>query len=149
MIDVILYALLIYTISKLKAKIHGAAENIKRKSLLYVTVLFIGCILEGFIISHRQKVSRKILAQNCPELPNTFSVIILHMYLLKFVYDPTSYFFFNELPRQMLMDRLTFILQKISFRRTSSKEPSFQSKEPAAVVSGHNPMFQSNFSRIS
>ena len=106
-INLVLYVLLIKALSKMKTRAHGAVNNIRRKSLTYVTILFVGFIGEVIIISYRQEIFNNILAtKKCQVTMTKLSLTILHIYILRFVYDPVTYFLFNGIPRKLLKRRL-------------------------------------------
>ena len=109
LIDIILYITLLIRLSKLKSAVGSAVANIRRKSLLYVTVLFFGFIVEIICAVSANAMQTD---KHCPPILSPAFIFSWCVYSARYIWDPASYFLFNSQPRQLLRQKTHQNIQK-------------------------------------
>ena len=128
-LDAVLYIILLIRLSILKKAVGGAVSNLRRKSLLYVTMLFVGFSLEMVITFYTNSLVKQQLDIDCPLILNSTTMILMCIYYTKFIWEPVSYFLFNGQPRALFVKMFQETRQKM--RYCNQEE---ESNNQAAVV---------------
>ena len=127
--DIILYIILLHRISALQSSVHSAVGNMRRKALLYVSVLLIGFILKIIIAFYTHSLVIDQVDVNCPPVLSPSKVIWMCFFSTRFVWDPTAYFLFNGQPRKMLGQECQKIIRQVKCGKHHD-----QTERQAAVI---------------
>ena len=113
LLNLVLYGILVAKISRLRTSVHGAVLAIRRRALLYVTVLMVGFICEFIVFFIRGHLLQKHMTIACPvEFPRD-TLVVIHLDLLRFVWEALSYFAFDAVPRKLVFATCKRLWRKI------------------------------------
>jgi len=105
-LDVLLYAFLLAKVMKLRDLIKNATPDtgVCKKAILYISVLFIGFLVEFVMFFIQGIYFRKQFVYHCPPILTIEALAIMYLFGLRFIWEPVSYFVFNALPRQLFIE---------------------------------------------
>ena len=112
--DFILYVSLLIRLSKLRTIIGGAVTNIRKKALLYGTMLFLGFLIEITCAVSMKSMQKDQVYVNCPPIMSPIFVFTWCIYSIRYIWDPASYFFCNGQPRTLLKKRFRQSVQQLN-----------------------------------
>ena len=134
--DLMLYGYLITWLSKLQSSISGVLRGLRKKALVYVSILLLGFLLQiSITLLTREKVKDQLMV-NCPPKFNTATMSVMCIYSFRFLWNTTVYFIFNGQPRILLREKCKRIVQKINCCKTKGHQ------ENAAAVIPREEMIQ-------
>ena len=118
LIDLILYIVLLVNLSRLKTIVGGAVMNLRKKALTYVTMLFMGFIVEITVTIFLGTSHQEELTSNCQPMLSVFDVILYHVLESRFLWDALAFFIFNADPRRKITDSCKQLREKLRRRRS-------------------------------
>ena len=132
-LNIALYVVLVVKVSRLKTFVEGAVMNVKRKALLYVTILFVGFVVEFVIFFIQGMLYRKQMLAGCPVKLTIEAMIVTYINSLRFAWEPASYFLFNTVPRKLFIEKCKKMQNKITCYCTTQEENCEAEAKPAVI----------------
>ena len=129
-----LYTILVIKVAKLRSRVHGAVDDVRKKTLMYVSALFVGFMSEYAVFFIQGALVREQFIKGCPPVLTVGLLLVMYLLNLKFVWEPLTYFAFNARPRSLLIDAFQIIRVKFTcchtVERSERGDSSVQGQHP-------------------
>ena len=111
---IILYIILVCKVAKLQTVVQGTVNNLRRKTLVYVSTLFVGFICEFTVFFIQGVFFREQMINQCPLVLTIQAMFVMYLFSLRFIWEPVSYFLFNSVPRELFITAWKTLIENMT-----------------------------------